>query len=98
MKRWVKKNRWKRFLRTGSIDDDVSSSTAEINSTVEKLQASPRGMLAFSMTNERVSLSFFSKPRFARKRGKWWNTCKLMSSPSIERDRSSLRALNKGIM
>lgn len=52
MKRWVKKNRWKRFLRTGSIDDDVASSTAEINSTVEKLQASQRGILGFSTTNQ----------------------------------------------
>jgi hypothetical protein len=41
MKRWAKKNRWKRFLRAGSIDDDIASSTAEINRTVEKLQASP---------------------------------------------------------
>ena len=42
MKRWVKKNRWKRFLRSGSIDDDIASCTAEINRIVEKLQASLR--------------------------------------------------------
>jgi hypothetical protein len=41
MKRWAKKNRWKRFLRASSIEDDVASSSAEINRTVEKLQASP---------------------------------------------------------
>ena len=39
MKRWAGKNRWKRFLRSGSIDDDVTGCTAEIDRTVEKLQA-----------------------------------------------------------
>ena len=98
MKRWVKKNRWKRFLRTGSIEDDVASSTAEVNRTVEKLQARPRKILRSSLTDQRVSLSFFSRPRFARKREKWWSTCKLLSSPPTEGDHSSLKTSNKGIM
>jgi len=52
MKRWAKKNRWKRFLRTGSIDDDIASSTAEINRTVEKLQVSPSRIPRSAMTGE----------------------------------------------
>jgi hypothetical protein len=52
MKRWGKQNRAKRFLRAGSIDDDVASSTAEINRTVEKLQASPWRISRSVMTNE----------------------------------------------
>lgn len=41
MRRWAKKSKWKMFLRTGSIDDDVASSTSDIDRVVEKLQASP---------------------------------------------------------
>ena len=62
MKRWAKKNRWKRFLRTGSIDDDISSSTAEINRTVERLQASLSRISGSTITDEWVSLAAFPRP------------------------------------
>jgi len=52
MKRWAKKNNWKMFLRTGSIDDDIASSTTEINHTVEKLQASLCRIPKSAMTDE----------------------------------------------
>ena len=42
MKRRVKKNRWKWFLRSGSIDHDVTACTNEIDRITEKLQASLR--------------------------------------------------------
>lgn len=42
MKRRVKKNRWKWFLRSGSIDHDVTTCTNEIDRITEKLQASLR--------------------------------------------------------
>ena len=41
MKRWAKKNKWKMFLYTGSVDDDVATSTSDIDRIVETLQASP---------------------------------------------------------
>jgi hypothetical protein len=40
MKRWTKKNWWKMFLHTGSMDDDITTSTADVNRVIEKLQAS----------------------------------------------------------
>lgn len=52
MKRWGKKSRWKRFLRAGSIDDDIASSTAEIDRTVEKLQASLYTIPRSAVTDE----------------------------------------------
>jgi hypothetical protein len=52
MKRWAKKNRWRRFLRAGSVDDDIASSTAEINRTVEKLQVSPWIISRSAMADE----------------------------------------------
>jgi len=42
-------------LRSGSIDDDITSSTAEINRTVEKLQVSPPRILRSAMTDVRFS-------------------------------------------
>jgi len=52
MKRWAGKNRWKRFLRSGSIDDDVTGCTAEINRIVEKLTASLWRMQRPIMTDD----------------------------------------------
>jgi hypothetical protein len=51
MKRWAKKSKWKMFLHTGSIDDDVISSTSDINRIVEKLQVSPLGGLNSVITD-----------------------------------------------
>ena len=41
MKHWAKKRKWKMFLYSSSIDDDVATATSDINRIVETLQASP---------------------------------------------------------
>ena len=62
MKRWAKKDRWKMFLYTGSVDDDVAASTSDINRIVETLQASPREIPWSVIGDERDFCSCFSIP------------------------------------
>jgi hypothetical protein len=90
MKRWAKKSKWKTFLRTGSIDDDVASSTSDIDRVVEKLQASPCGIPRFTTTDGRHVLSYYSMPKPEGVPQKWWNTCKLSSSLPTSEGVSSL--------
>ena len=76
MKRWAGKNRWKRFLRSGSIDDDLATCTVEINGMVEKLQASLRKMQSLQwLMNEPfpVTFSCSSSEGHERNRGAYAN-------------------------